>query len=154
MVGSAGIEPAAFTQEWREAILYGFLQVTTPELRHSPKGQANTCFLEPVVMPGLTTTPTFLVILTIGYLYIIESEPEKALRAALPFARRTDTQKPNIARNYPKPSELFLSSGSQNLGLNFSAAAGCDGEDVKMRRGKVSIQETMWNQGSRLRFLK
>src|SRR4030065_846039 len=72
MVGSAGIEPAAFTQEWRKAILYGFLQVTAPEFRHSPKGQANTCFLEPVVMPGLTTTPTFLVVLTPAYLYIIE----------------------------------------------------------------------------------
>ena len=72
MVGSAGIEPAAFTQEWRIAILYGFLQVTAPELRHSPKGQANKCFLEPVVMPGLTTTPTFLVVLTPAYLYIIE----------------------------------------------------------------------------------
>src|SRR4030067_2965005 len=72
MVGSAGIAPAAVTQEWQSAALYGFLQVTAPELRHSPKGQANTCFLEPVVMPGLTTTPTFLVILTRAYFYIIE----------------------------------------------------------------------------------
>jgi hypothetical protein len=101
MVGSAGIEPAAFTQEWRKAILYGFLQVTAPELRHSPKGQANKCFLEPVVMPGLTTTPTFLVILTRAYLYIIEREQEKALRAALPLARRTNTQKPNVTQENP-----------------------------------------------------
>src|SRR4030066_2087816 len=81
MVGSAGIEPAAFTQEWRKAILYGFLQVTAPEFRHSPKGQANTCFLEPVVMPGLTTTPTFLVILTRAYLYIIERERKGVARS-------------------------------------------------------------------------
>ena len=41
MVGSAGFELAAFAQEWCEAILYGFLQVTAPELRH-PFRSANS----------------------------------------------------------------------------------------------------------------
>ena len=124
MVGSAGFEPAPFTQEWRKAILYGFLQVTAPELRHPfSVSKPVACLLEPVVMPGLTTTPIFLVISSRAYLYIIERDPEKALLAALPLARRTNAQKSNVTQENTRASYYSLHlSHIYYTAINFHAS--------------------------------